>query len=122
MAAPGCSIQPLVWWVARKYRLNEDDVQDVSQFVRLRLTENPPWLRAHGTAGSGAWRLAQLNQPLDRELLILLHAEPGMSYQEISKRLGMPFCSIGPRRARRCQAKLKATSAVRTFGECDVAG
>ena len=35
-----------------------------------------------------------------RNLLILLHAEPRISYQEISRALGIPTGSIGPTRAR----------------------
>jgi RNA polymerase sigma factor (sigma-70 family) len=55
--------------------------------------------------------LAEL-KPEQRELLLLLHAEPPLSYQEISRRLGIPTGSIGPTRAR-CLAKLRQTSALR---------
>jgi DNA-directed RNA polymerase specialized sigma24 family protein len=47
-----------------------------------------------------------------RELLLLLHAEPPLSYQEIGRGLGMPTGSIGPTRAR-CLAQLRQTSALR---------
>lgn len=55
--------------------------------------------------------LAELKSE-QRELLLLLHAEPPLSYQEISRRLGIPTGSIGPTRAR-CLAKLRQTSALR---------
>ncbi len=42
----------------------------------------------------------------DRELLTLLVAEPPLSYEQISRRLGVPVGSIGPTRAR-CLAKLR---------------
>jgi RNA polymerase sigma factor (sigma-70 family) len=43
--------------------------------------------------------LAEL-APEHRRLLVLLHAEPRLSYQEISSTLGIPTGSIGPTRAR----------------------
>jgi len=55
--------------------------------------------------------LAEL-RPEQRELLLLLHAEPPVSYREISRRLGIPTGSIGPPRAR-CLDKLRQTYAVR---------
>jgi RNA polymerase sigma factor (sigma-70 family) len=54
--------------------------------------------------------LAEL-EPKHRELLLLVCAEPAVSYGEISRRLGIPIGSIGPTRAR-CLAKLRATSSV----------
>jgi RNA polymerase sigma factor (sigma-70 family) len=59
--------------------------------------------------------LAEL-APEHRRLLVLLHAEPQVSYQEISRTLGMPSGSIGPTRAR-CLAKLRNTEALRRFAE-----
>ncbi len=55
--------------------------------------------------------LAEL-KPEQREFLLLLHAEPPLSYREISRRLGIPTGSIGPTRAR-CLDKLRQTSALR---------
>ena len=61
-----------------------------------------------------------------RNLLILLHAEPRISYQEISRALGIPTGSIGPTRAR-CLNKLGNTRAVQMYlrseraSECPVA-
>jgi RNA polymerase sigma factor (sigma-70 family) len=49
-----------------------------------------------------------------RSLLVMLHAEPQHSYQEISKALGMAAGSIGPTRAR-CIEKLRRTDAIRAF-------
>ncbi len=54
--------------------------------------------------------LAQL-QPQHRELLLLLLAEPRVSYRQISLRLGITIGSIGPTRAR-CIDKLRATPSV----------
>ena len=58
--------------------------------------------------------LAELT-PRQRELLLLVVAEPPLSYTEISRRLGMPVGSIGPTRAR-CLEKLRATAALRAEG------
>ena len=59
--------------------------------------------------------LAEL-APENRRLLVLLHAEPRVSYQQISNTLGIPTGSIGPTRAR-CLNKLRKTAAVRTFAK-----
>jgi RNA polymerase sigma factor (sigma-70 family) len=53
---------------------------------------------------------------VQRDLLLLLTANPRPSYQEISAKLGMPIGSIGPTRAR-CLARLEATSAVSRYVE-----
>jgi RNA polymerase sigma factor (sigma-70 family) len=154
---------PLVWQVARRYRLSDYESQDVSQTVWLRLLEQvgrireplalPGWLvtttrnealrvlkanqrtrpvlaidnptfereRQETTAEEGLLRderhqavrdgLAEL-KPEHRALLLLLHAEPAVSYAEISRRLGMPVGSIGPTRARYLK-KLQQTTAIR---------
>jgi RNA polymerase sigma factor (sigma-70 family) len=52
--------------------------------------------------------------PEHRRLLVLLHTEPRVSYQEISITLGIPTGSIGPNRARYID-KLRKTTAVQTF-------
>ena len=52
-----------------------------------------------------------------RDLLVLLVAEPPLSYEEISRRLGMPIGSIGPTRARHLK-KLRDTTAMRTYSAC----
>src|SRR5450755_4620164 len=57
--------------------------------------------------------LAELPQK-QRELLLLLVADPPVSYTEISKRLGIPVGSIGPTRAR-CLERLRATSTLKAF-------
>jgi RNA polymerase sigma factor (sigma-70 family) len=54
--------------------------------------------------------LAEL-EPKDRELLLMICADPPVSYAAISTRLGIPVGSIGPTRAR-CLAKLRATASV----------
>jgi RNA polymerase sigma factor (sigma-70 family) len=53
-------------------------------------------------------------RPHHRELLLLLIAEPPLSYDDISRRLGMPKGSIGPTRAR-CLEELRNTAALRSF-------
>jgi len=52
--------------------------------------------------------------PTQRDLLLLLVADPPLSYREISARLGMPVGSIGPTRARTL-ARLEATPAVSRY-------
>ena len=47
--------------------------------------------------------LAKL-QAAQRDLLMLLFADPAISYRQISRRLGMPVGSIGPTRARCLQS------------------
>ena len=49
-----------------------------------------------------------------RDLLLLLAADPPLSYREISTRLGRPVGSIGPTRARTL-ARLEGTSAVSRY-------
>ena len=49
-----------------------------------------------------------------RELLLLLMADPPLSYDDISQVLGLPHGSIGPTRAR-CLAKLRATPELAPF-------
>jgi RNA polymerase sigma factor (sigma-70 family) len=62
--------------------------------------------------------LAEL-PPYQRRLLLLLVADPPVSYEEISLQTGMPVGSIGPTRAR-CLAKLRATAPLRALldAEC----
>lgn len=52
--------------------------------------------------------------PGQRNLLLLLVAEPPLSYEEIGRTLDMPIGSIGPTRIR-CLKKLRATSPVQDF-------
>jgi RNA polymerase sigma factor (sigma-70 family) len=49
-----------------------------------------------------------------RDLLLMLAADPPISYREISARLGMPIGSIGPTRARTL-ARLEATPSVSRY-------
>ncbi len=57
--------------------------------------------------------LAEL-APRQRELLLLLVADPPISYGEISRLLDMPVGSIGPTRAR-CLTRLRETTAISAF-------
>jgi RNA polymerase sigma factor (sigma-70 family) len=59
--------------------------------------------------------LAEL-PPHQRELLVLLAADPPPPYAEISRRLGIPIGSIGPTRSRILE-KLRGTNAIRTYLE-----
>ncbi|GAB1691402.1 sigma-70 family RNA polymerase sigma factor [Krasilnikovia sp. M28-CT-15] len=52
--------------------------------------------------------------PQQRELLLMLTADPPYSYQEISRVLGVPIGSIGPMRSR-VLGKLRDTDAVRAY-------
>lgn len=54
--------------------------------------------------------------PDQRDLLILLAADPPHSYAEISEILGIPVGSIGPTRGR-ILGKLRETNAIRTYTE-----
>ena len=53
-------------------------------------------------------------RPAHRDLLLLLLADPPLSYDDISRRLGMPIGSIGPTRAR-CLEALRNTAALRAL-------
>jgi len=53
-------------------------------------------------------------RPQHRDLLLLLLADPPLSYDDISRQLDMPKGSIGPTRAR-CLEALRHTAALRTF-------
>lgn len=57
--------------------------------------------------------LAEL-PPVHRQMLLLLAADPPLSYRQISHMLGIPVGSIGPMRAR-CLQRLRATSALHQF-------
>jgi RNA polymerase sigma factor (sigma-70 family) len=57
--------------------------------------------------------LAQL-QPQQRELLLMLTADPPYAYAEISRILGIPVGSIGPTRSRVLD-KLRDTDAIRAY-------
>ncbi|MGH3780171.1 MAG: RNA polymerase sigma factor [Pseudonocardiaceae bacterium] len=154
---------PLVRGVARRYRLNDGDSEDVAQTVWLQLVRYlerirepralPKWIvttarhesvrlarsRAatlsiesladgpdeppadHVEVDFGLLRaeeaqalrdgLAALPRP-HRELLLMLSAEPPLSYRDISRLLHMPIGSIGPTRARSLQ-RLRTTPAMR---------
>lgn len=52
--------------------------------------------------------------PRQRRLLLLLLADPPLSYDDISRQLGIPKGSIGPTRAR-CLEQLRRTEALRPF-------
>ncbi len=53
-------------------------------------------------------------RPQHRQLLQLLLTDPPLSYDDISRRLGIPKGSIGPTRAR-CLEALRNTAALRTL-------
>jgi RNA polymerase sigma factor (sigma-70 family) len=56
--------------------------------------------------------------PQQRELLMMLAADPPYAYTDISRILGIPIGSIGPTRSR-VLAKLRDTDAVRAYLEAD---
>jgi DNA-directed RNA polymerase specialized sigma24 family protein len=49
-----------------------------------------------------------------RDLIILLMADPSLTYKQISQQLGRPIGSIGPSRARTLE-RLRNTKAVRAM-------
>ena len=53
-----------------------------------------------------------------RELIVLLTADPPVSYTEISARLGIPIGSIGPSRSR-CLARLRRHPAIAMLIDAD---
>ena len=53
-------------------------------------------------------------RPRHRDLLVLLLEDPPLSYDEISRKLGIPVGSIGPTRAR-CLEALRRTAALRSL-------
>lgn len=53
-------------------------------------------------------------RPLHRDLLVLLLEDPPLSYNDISRKLGIPIGSIGPTRAR-CLEALRRTAALRAL-------
>jgi RNA polymerase sigma factor (sigma-70 family) len=57
--------------------------------------------------------MAELS-PARRELLMMLLADPPLSYEEISSKLGIPIGSIGPTRARALE-QLRNTQAMRAL-------
>jgi RNA polymerase sigma factor (sigma-70 family) len=57
--------------------------------------------------------MAELS-PARRELLIMLLADPPLSYEEISSKLNIPIGSIGPTRARALE-QLRNTQAMRAL-------
>ena len=61
--------------------------------------------------------LAEL-APQQRELLVLLAADPPPPYAEISRTLGIPIGSIGPMRSRALE-KLRETAAIKTYLRVD---
>jgi DNA-directed RNA polymerase specialized sigma24 family protein len=57
--------------------------------------------------------LAELSAE-QRRLLLLLVAEPALTYRQISQRLGIPIGSVGPTRSR-CLRRLANTPSVRAL-------
>jgi RNA polymerase sigma factor (sigma-70 family) len=162
----------LVRRVARRYRLSNADVEDVSQLVWLQLVDHidrirepralPGWIATTTANACLSMVKAQartiptdpvalngrnaavtplgvacepdepvaalqhqedwqyLQEGLDelpteqRDLLVLLVADPPLTYEQISQKLGRPIGSIGPTRARTLQ-KLRNTKAVRAM-------
>ena len=158
---------PLVRRVARQYRLNHTDADDLHQVLWLRVFQHladlrepdalPGWISS--TARREAMRIVNSQQRTElidpflearftrpefdpaqgvdagviraerrraiqaglaelgaehRQLLLLLVADPPLSYRQISERLDIPIGSIGPTRAR-CLRKLAATATIRAL-------
>jgi RNA polymerase sigma factor (sigma-70 family) len=155
---------PLAVSVARRFRLNPDEVKDVTGTVWLRLVEHldhirepqalPGWivtttrneslrfLRSRNrmlpidpqnspelegedqVEVDAGLLLAERRQalrdaleelrPQHRELLLLLMADPPLSYDAIAQKLDIPKGSIGPTRARALE-QLRKTNALSGF-------
>jgi RNA polymerase sigma factor (sigma-70 family) len=162
----------LVRRVARRYRLSNADVEDVSQLVWLQLVDHidrirepralPGWiakttanacldmvrtqartiptdpvaLNERNAAVTPLGAACEPSEPTvalqrqedrlylqkgleelpteQRDLLVLLMADPPLTYKQISQQLGRPIGSIGPTRARTLE-KLRSTEAVRAM-------
>jgi RNA polymerase sigma factor (sigma-70 family) len=86
------------------FALNEVDDDDEG------LEEDLLRLERHQALREGLQEL----RPQHRALLMLLLADPPLSYDDISRRLGIPKGSIGPTRARSLEA-LRNTAALQTL-------
>jgi RNA polymerase sigma factor (sigma-70 family) len=97
--------------MAARRRVHPVDPQVQSRLDRpshVDLDENLLRLEAQAAVHAGLNEL----RPEHRDLLTLLFADPELSYQQISRELGIPTGSIGPTRARSLQ-KLHATTPIR---------
>lgn len=152
-------MSPLVWSVARSYRLDRATATDVAQTVWLKLVEKadtiqdperlPGWLAT--TCRREALRVIRNSKRAipsdfehdvedvtlsieasvveleereavkaafqtlpedDRELLMLMVAEPPLSYEDISAITGRPIGSLGPTRARALNRLRRALESV----------
>ncbi len=76
------------------------------EFVELDLAQ----------ADRALWEAFDDLRPICRILLVMLSAEPALTYAEISEFLGIPIGSIGPTR-QRCLERLRRNSQVRALRE-----
>ncbi len=67
-------------------------------------------------ADRALWEAFDDLRPICKVLLVMLSAEPALSYAEISAVLGIPIGSIGPTR-QRCLERLRRNSRLRAFRE-----
>ena len=67
-------------------------------------------------ADRALWEAFDDLRPICKVLLVMLSAEPALSYAEISAVLGVPMGSIGPTR-QRCLERLRRNSRVRALRE-----
>src|SRR5262245_807307 len=87
------------WKIARKKRM-ETELQEVSNETTEPVSEN---LVLQHQIKSG---VDQLSEKCRNLIFALYYADPPYSYDQITEKLGIPFGSIGPTRAR-CLEKLR---------------
>ena len=91
------------------------DPDDLERILADRETTADPSVEALRSEAARAVQdgLSELT-PDQRRLLIVLHADTGIPYQEFSRTLGMPTGSIGPTKSR-CLTKLRRTAALQRY-------
>ena len=100
-------------YLRSRNRIRPIDPQDAPEFEaedQAEVDEEMLKAERHQALRDGLEEL----RPQHRELLLLLLADPPLSYDEIHERLGIPKGGIGPTRARALEA-LRKTTAMRAF-------
>jgi RNA polymerase sigma factor (sigma-70 family) len=90
--------------VRRQDRTRPEDLNDESWSGRLATTDHGDDELERAERHTALLEAFASLTTRQRQLLMLLAADPPVSYAEISRRTGMPVGSIGPTRARACEA------------------
>ena len=88
----------------RQDRTRPEDLNDESWSCRLATTDHGDDELERAERHTALLEAFASLTTRQRQLLMLLAADPPVSYAEISRRTGMPVGSIGPTRARACEA------------------